>query len=142
MTMLTQTSQLRGVLPTTHVDGFSVEIIKHPKNLLEGSEHKSLLIDYHFEVTATCTGENPHYGTAGQVSFIISQFTDKCNIGLKSKLETSSLLVVLEMYQTIQSIRIVEGSITDTKSVFFVLTVKDVLTSITSSFVWTLRKEV
>ena len=134
--------QLQIVEPVTTIAGFSADIYEQPGNLIEGSWHETLLIDYHIKVTATCTGENPRYGEAGEVSFLISQFTDQCSIGLQTESDDEYILMVLEVYQIIQAIRIVEGSLAGKKHVFFVLSVKDIRNNSTSSFVWTLRKEV
>jgi hypothetical protein len=134
--------QLSAVTQVTTIPGFTAEVIRQPMNLIGESLHSTLLIDYHLEIVTSCTGENPLYGAASQATFIISQFTDECAIGLKMTDSDDCLVIVLEVYQAIKAMRIVEGVNGTKKCVFFILSVTDNRDCSTTSFVWTLRQQI
>lgn len=134
--------QLQAVTPEVLVPGFQLQVQKNDQPIVQDDQYETLFIDYYLEVTAICTGDNPLYGTPGQVSFIISQFTDKCDIGVKTDSPDQCLLIVLEVSQILKAIRVVECQMGDHKRVFLMVSVTDTIRDSTTTFAWTLRQAI
>jgi len=113
-------------MPCNGIDGFVIDSLRKNVSLLGESLHSSLLIDYHLEIKMWSTGTNCRYPTSKKIRILISQFTDSCDLGFGS-LDPEAIIVVLEVYQTLEGVRLVEvcvGSGGDYKP-YLLLAVKD-----------------
>jgi hypothetical protein len=113
-------------MPYNGIDGFVIDSLRKESSLLGESLHSSLLIDYHLEVRIWSTGKNSRYPTSKEIRILISQLTDTCDLGF-SGLDPEAIIVVLEVYQTLERVRLVEACVGDAGGYkpYLLLAVKD-----------------
>lgn len=118
--------QLCNIMPYNGIDGFVIDSLRKESSLLGESLHSSLLIDYYLEVRIWSTGKNSRYPESKKIRILISQFTDSCDLSIGS-LDPEAIIVVLEVYQTLEMVRLVEACVDneDDYKPYLLLAVKD-----------------
>ncbi len=119
--MLMQTSQLRAVVPKSHVDGFSVFIKKHNLSIVINSQHEDLVVDYFYEVTVICDGTNREFCESGYFSIHISQLFCDCT----AEFEANCPILMLKPHEQLQAIDVQHGEMNEMSGVWLSLTIRD-----------------
>jgi hypothetical protein len=119
--MLQQSSQLRAVIPKSHVDGFSVAIKRHNDFIVRNAQHQDLVVDYYFEVTVICDGTNQQFSESGYFAIHVSQLFCDCD----AEFEANCPIVMLKPYELLQAIEVKQGLMNDLSGVWLTLSIKN-----------------
>ena len=112
---------LKAVIPKTLVDGFSGEIIKHSESIMENPLHSDIVIDYFYSVRVLYDGSRQEYGTYGAFAVNLSQKLPFCN----ARFTCPKPLILLESYEQLKSINIVETTLEEIYGVYLLITTND-----------------
>lgn len=119
--MLQQSSQLRAVVPKSHVDGFSVSITRHNDFIVRDVQHQDLVVDYYFAVTVICDGTNRDFSERGYFAIHVSQLFCDCI----AEFETNCPIVMLKPYEQLQAIDVQHGAMNEMSGVWLALSIKN-----------------
>lgn len=133
--------QLCNITPYNGIDGFGIDSLRKDSSLLGESLHSSLLIDYHLEVRIWSTGTNYRYPASKKIRILISQFIDSCDLRFGGQ-DPEAIIVVLEVYQTLEMVRLVEACVGDAGGYkpYLLLAVKDTRNGGVYTQVWDIFK--
>jgi hypothetical protein len=123
--MLQQSSQLKGVVPRSHVDGFSVDILRHNDFIVRDAQHEDFVIDYYFEVTVFCDGTNSEFKEKGYFAIHISQLLYDCI----AEFETNCPVVMLKPYEQLLAVEVLRGEMNDLRGVWLSLSIRNYQTN-------------
>lgn len=103
-----ETMQLKAPCPKTLVDGFDAEIVLEPTCLFAGEIFETLFIDHYFRLSTTNNGTNPQYPLHCSLTLHITQFFEPCTITFPLPSNSLFGIVILEHYQSLSAVRVMQ----------------------------------
>ncbi len=118
--------QLKAVCPKATVDGFDAEVVLFEPCLFAGSLFETLFIDHYLRLKTTNDGSNSKYPVPLSLTLLITQYVEPCEILINLPDKDPSVgIVILEHYQSLTGVRVVEITQESGKAVALIIWIKD-----------------
>ena len=134
--------QLQATCPKTTVDGFDAEIVLLKPCLFAGRLFETLFIDHYVRLTTVNDGSNSKYPVPTSLTLLITQYVEPCKIEITlPDTDPQVGIVILEHYQSLTGVRVVEIKQPGGTAVGLIIWIKDERNNSTHTQVYVVAAE-